>query len=130
LQVTSVPVSVSENDREFAPVGIKSEVSAGSDEQRKEAKLGVEDSSEGAVSVSSVAANADVLLGGTFAGNAPAALKLSPGETHYRRQVDRPFRRHSRDFGSSSLGGTADGHFGETRIRSDLMGVETRKSEE
>jgi hypothetical protein len=77
--VTSAPVSVSDKDREFVPVGIKSEV-AGGDERPAAAKPGIVDSSRGAVNVSSIPANADVLLDGTFVGNAPAALKLTPGK--------------------------------------------------
>lgn len=82
--VTSVPVSVSEKDREFVPVGVKSEVVKGSEERAEansDSKSGTTaEASKGAVNVSSNPAGADVSLDGNFIGNSPASLKLAPGK--------------------------------------------------
>jgi hypothetical protein len=82
--VTSVPVSVSEKDREFVPVGVKSEVTKGNEEHAEsngDSKSGTTaEAAKGAVNVSSNPADADVSLDGNFIGNSPASLKLSPGK--------------------------------------------------
>jgi hypothetical protein len=77
--VTSVPVTVSEKDREFVPVGVKSEVTQGK-EERAESGTTAPDSARGAVNVSSNPSGADVSLDGNFIGNSPASLKLAPGK--------------------------------------------------
>ena len=79
--VTNVPVSVSEKDREFVPVGVKSEVTKGN-EEHAESKSGATavEAAKGAVNVSSSPAGADVSLDGNFIGNSPASLKLAPGK--------------------------------------------------
>jgi hypothetical protein len=83
--VTGVPVSVSEKDREFVPVGVKSEVSKTKEEQAAEAKTesqtaATSSTDKGAVNVSSNPSGADVLLDGNFVGNSPATLKLAAGK--------------------------------------------------
>jgi hypothetical protein len=82
--VTNVPVAVSEKDREFVPVGVKSEVTKGNEEHAAlngDSKPGSTSAepANGAVNVSSSPAGADVSLDGNFVGNSPANLKLAPG---------------------------------------------------
>jgi PEGA domain len=83
--VTNVPVAVSEKDREFVPVGVKSEVTKGDEEHAEsngDSKSGTTaaEATKGAVNVSSNPAGADVSLDGNFIGNSPASLKLAPGK--------------------------------------------------
>ena len=83
--VTSIPVVVSEKDREFVPVGVKSEVTKGNEEHAESnanSKSGATaaEAAKGAVNVSSNPAGADVSLEGNFIGNAPASLRLGPGK--------------------------------------------------
>ena len=86
--VTGVPVSVAEKEREFLPVGVKTEVTKGAEEKETQAKAGeskpaiasATESAKGTVNVSSNPTGADVLVDGDFVGNAPAALKLTPGK--------------------------------------------------
>jgi len=85
--VSSVPVTVSEKDREFVPVGVRSEVTKGAEDQHvADAKSestpapAAAEPDKGAVNVSSTPTGADVLLDGTFVGDSPATLKLSLGK--------------------------------------------------
>src|SRR5437588_623844 len=83
--VTNVPVAVSEKDREFVPVGVKSEVTKGNEEHAAlngDSKSGstAAEAANGAVNVSSNPVGADVSLDGNFIGNSPANLKLAPGK--------------------------------------------------
>lgn len=84
--VTGVPVAVAEKDREFVPVGVKAEVTKGSEEQNADAKTetksapSVPESAKGVVNVASSPSGADVSLDGSFIGNSPATLKLAPGK--------------------------------------------------
>jgi len=78
--VTGVPVVVGEKDREFNPVGVKSEISNHPDEQTATAKPVPPESSKGIVNLSSNPAGADVSLDGNFVGNTPATLKLNAGK--------------------------------------------------
>jgi hypothetical protein len=94
--VTGVPVAVAEKDREFLPVGIKTDIKQNSEEENprtataNEGKPSTEPppvpapavstSGTGVVNVSSNPAGADVLVDGDFVGNCPATLKLSPGK--------------------------------------------------
>src|SRR5262245_46945919 len=71
--VTGVPVVVGEKDREFIPVGVKSELSNHADEQTAASKPTSD--AKGTVNLSSNPAGADVMLDGNFVGNAPATLK-------------------------------------------------------
>src|SRR5215467_2621463 len=73
--VSHAPVSVSEKDREFVPVGIKSELSNHPDEEASA------NAAKGTINVSSNPTGADVLLDGNFVGNTPASLKI-PGGKH------------------------------------------------
>ena len=78
--VTGVLVAVGDKDREFLPVGVRSEVSNHPDEPTTTAKAKPGESAKGTVNVSSNPAGADVSLDGNFVGNTPATLKLDPGK--------------------------------------------------
>lgn len=87
--VTGVPVSVSEKEREFVPVGVKTEVAKGGGEEEaakekpaegKPSEAAAAATTTGSVNVSSNPAGADVSVDGDFVGNAPAALKLAAGK--------------------------------------------------
>jgi hypothetical protein len=86
--VTGVPVSVGEKDREYVPVGVKTEVAKQVEEphqiDHKSAQTApptqTSDSTKGVVNVVSNPASADVLVDGEFVGNSPAVLKLLPGK--------------------------------------------------
>ena len=85
--VTEVPVSVGEKEREFVPVGIKTDVAKGADEkgapqvgEAKPAGSAPVEGTKGTVNVSSTPSGSDVFVDGDFIGNSPAVLKLSPGK--------------------------------------------------
>jgi len=82
--VTGVPVVVGEKDREFVPVGVKTDVSKGTEKAQEtktaDSKTGSAPSDAGTVSVSSNPSGADVSLDGEFVGNCPSTLKMSPGK--------------------------------------------------
>jgi len=81
-----VPVSVAEKDREFVPVGVKADVTKGTEDHSAEAKPeeksapGTSEPAKGTVNVSSDPAGAHVSLNHNFIGNSPATLKLAPGK--------------------------------------------------
>ncbi len=87
--VTGVPVTVGEKDREFVPVGVKTDVTKGGTDEKATDKNTPEskgtqnapaDAAKGTVNVSSVPAGADLLVNGQFVGNCPASLKLTAGK--------------------------------------------------
>lgn len=87
--VTGVPVSVAGKEREFVPVGVKTEVTKGESEETgaeartpatKPATGTPAEAATGGVNVSSNPSGADVSVDGEFVGNSPAALKLAPGK--------------------------------------------------
>lgn len=80
--VTGVPVAVGEKDRDFVPVGVKTDVTKGSEEKTTETKAASAppEAAKGAVNVSSNPTGADVSVDGDFVGDSPAALKLAPGK--------------------------------------------------
>jgi hypothetical protein len=85
--VSGVPVAVGEKDREFVPVGVKTDVTKGSEEKpasgkSEEAKTSgaPSETAKGTVNVSSNPTGADVLVDGEFVGNSPSALKLPQGK--------------------------------------------------
>ncbi len=86
--VTGVPVAVGEKDREFIPVGVKTDVTKGTEEKKESPGKTTEtktastapDTAKGAVNVSSNPTGADVSVDGDFVGNSPASLKLAPGK--------------------------------------------------
>jgi len=83
--VTGAPVSVSDKDREFVPVGVRANVTKAIEDQAASTKTetnspaGAAEVDKGVVNVSSAPAGADIMLDGGFAGSAPAALKLVSG---------------------------------------------------
>lgn len=85
--VTGVPVSVGEKEREFVPVGVKTDVAKGGEEKGTQAASTDQSSLrtptealKGTVNVASNPVQADLLVDGQFVGNSPAALKLAPGK--------------------------------------------------
>ena len=86
--VTGVPVAVGEKDREFIPVGVKTDVSKETEEQKESQEKTAEtktasaprEAQNGGVNVSSNPAGADISVDGDFVGNSPASLKLAPGK--------------------------------------------------
>jgi len=86
--VTGVPVSVAEKDREFVPVGVRTEVTKGESEETGAAKAAASqppastpaEAAKGSVNISSNPSGAEVSVDGEFVGNSPAALKLAPGK--------------------------------------------------
>jgi hypothetical protein len=85
--VSGVPVAVGEKDREFIPVGVKTDVAKGSEEKTASGKSeevkasGISsETTKGTVNVSSNPTGGDVLVDGDFVGNSPSALKLSQGK--------------------------------------------------
>jgi hypothetical protein len=85
--VSGVPVAVGEKDREFVPVGVKTDVTKGTEEKKESQEQTTEtkaasatERAKGAVNVSSNPTGADVSVDGDFVGNSPAALKLAPGK--------------------------------------------------
>src|SRR5437773_4488999 len=85
--VTGVPVAVGEKDREFVPVGVKTDVTKGTEQTQEqqiktaEAKTGApSETGKGTVNISSNPSGGDVSLDGEFVGNCPSVLKISPGK--------------------------------------------------
>ncbi|MBZ5499762.1 MAG: PEGA domain-containing protein [Acidobacteriia bacterium] len=80
--VTGVPVSVGEKDREFVPVGVKTDVTKGQTDENAPGKnqTVTSEAAKGTVNVASVPPGADLLVDGEFIGNCPAVLKLAPGK--------------------------------------------------
>ncbi|HEX8835702.1 MAG TPA: PEGA domain-containing protein [Candidatus Acidoferrum sp.] len=87
--VTGVPVAVGDKDREFIPVGVKTDASNETEQKKESQEKTVEaktanappESQNGAVNVSSNRAGADISVDGDFVGNSPASLRLAPGNT-------------------------------------------------
>ena len=82
--VTGVPVSVSEKEREFIPVGVTTSVAqvpAGARPgEEKPAESPTQGKATGTVNVTSQPDAAEVYADGQFVGNCPAVLKLKPGK--------------------------------------------------
>jgi hypothetical protein len=86
--VTGVPVAVGEKDREFIPVGVKTDVSKSPEEKAdtkdktQEAKVSTAtpEPAKGTINLSSNPSGADVMVDDQFVGNSPANLKLAPGK--------------------------------------------------
>ena len=78
--VTGVPVAVGEKDREFVPVGVKTDVTKSIEEKQPssgETKANglPAEAGKGTVNVSSNPTGADVAVDGEFVGNTPSVLK-------------------------------------------------------
>lgn len=78
--VTGVPVSVAEKDREFVPVGVRSDVTSGGAKEAQAKPVSIPEVAKGTVEVTSNPSGADVMVDGAFVGNAPASLKLPAGK--------------------------------------------------
>jgi hypothetical protein len=82
--VTGVPVSVSDKEREFIPVGVTTNVTKGPAEAAAPEKpASSSDAAAEGVGTISVVSNpdgADVYADDQFVGNSPATLKLNPGK--------------------------------------------------
>jgi hypothetical protein len=80
--VTHVPVSVSDKDREFVPVGTTTAVVK--DEESKPSEKAASEptgsTATGSIAVTSEPNGSEVYADGAFVGNCPATLKLSPGK--------------------------------------------------
>jgi PEGA domain len=98
--VTGVPVSVSEKDREFVPVGTTATVVKQAEEsnqgEQSVPKPEGQVSAPGTVAVTSVPDGADVYADGAFVGNCPATLKLSAGK-HTVRVSMNGYKEWNRD---------------------------------
>jgi hypothetical protein len=104
--VSGVPVSVAEKEREFIPVGVTTNVTKGSEEEKSAAKPAESSAAVapaasnadavGTVQVTSNPDGADVYSDGAFVGNAPSTLKLSPGK-HTVRVTSSGYKDWSRD---------------------------------
>jgi len=108
--VTRVPVSVSEKDREFIPVGTTTTVvKEGQAEDEKAAAQPTGSTTTGSIAVTSEPNGADVYADGAFVGNCPATLKLSPGK-HSVKVSKSGYKDWNRDItveGGSSVNLTA-----------------------
>lgn len=80
--VTGVPVSVSEKEREFIPVGVTTSVAKGSSapESGTPAAQTASVAAAGTVRVTSNPDGADLYSDGGYVGNTPSTLKLSAGK--------------------------------------------------
>ena len=78
--MSNVPVAVAEKDREFVPVGVKSETSNHPDLETTANTKASPTGAKGTVNVSSNPPGADVMLDGNFVGNTPASLKIAGGK--------------------------------------------------
>src|SRR5437899_3617749 len=85
---TNAPLTVSDKDREFVPTGIQASVVKGPETGAA--------ASVGSVAVTSNPAGGEVYVDGSFEGNAPAALKLTPGK-HSVRITTSGYKDWSRD---------------------------------
>ena len=115
--VTGVPVSVAEKEREFIPVGVKTDVTKGESEGKAAESKPVQSlSTKGAVNVSSNPAGADVLVDGEFVGNCPAALKLTPGKHTIAVKMS-GYKDWSREItGAIRVGSAAEREFGKPKL--------------
>ena len=81
--VTGVPVAVAEKDREFVPVGVRSDVTKNAEEAKAQPTTqepASSPSAKGTINVTSNPPGADVDVDGAFVGNSPALLKLDAGK--------------------------------------------------
>jgi len=85
--VSGAPVVVSDKDREFVPVGVATNVTKATEENKPAASAtglaqptGTKEEGTGTVTVNTVPDSAEVYADGQFVGNAPATLKLKPGK--------------------------------------------------
>jgi hypothetical protein len=83
--VSGVPVSVSEKDREFIPVGVTADLGKGTEESHRTdawtPKTSSLEAGTGLVNFTSTPDGADIYIDEQFVGNSPAALKLKIGKS-------------------------------------------------
>jgi len=77
--VSGVPVSVSEKEREFIPVGVTTNVTKGPTQEAGETAA-PSDAGATTVNLSSTPEGVDVYVDGQFVGNSPASLRMKPGK--------------------------------------------------
>jgi len=82
---TGVPVAVGEKEREFVPTQVTAKVVKEPESEKAREGQGAgapakESAPTGTIAVSSSPDNAEIYVDGSFVGNAPATLKLSPGK--------------------------------------------------
>jgi hypothetical protein len=98
--VTSVPVTVSEKDREFIPVGTTTTLVKEGDEtkpgEHEAPNPASQASATGTIAVTSVPDGADIFADGAFVGNCPATLKLNAGK-HSVRVSTNSYKDWTRD---------------------------------
>jgi hypothetical protein len=100
--VTGAPVSVSEKEREYVPVGITASVTKGDTEgSATQTTVATAEARSvagqiGTVALTSTPDSADVYVDGKFHGNCPATLKLEPGK-HIITVKLKGFKEWSRD---------------------------------
>jgi hypothetical protein len=83
--VTGAPVSVSEKERSFIPVGVTATVAKSSEDAKAAsaappAPLGTPTEAAGTISLNSNPDGAEIYVDDQFYGNSPATLKLKPGK--------------------------------------------------
>jgi hypothetical protein len=80
---TGAPVAVSEEDRQYVPVGVET-VTVKKEEggKKSEGKAAPAEVASGAVKITSQPEGADIWVDAAFVGNAPAQLKLAHGKHH------------------------------------------------
>ena len=80
--VSGVPVAVGEKDREFVPVGVRTDVAKNSEPAQTvdEAPTSPPDAATGTVTFASIPDGADIYMDGEFMGNSPATLKVKFGK--------------------------------------------------
>jgi hypothetical protein len=83
--VSGVPVSVSEKDRDFIPVGVTADLGRGTEERHRAdawtPRTSSPEAGTGLVNFTSTPDGADIYVDEQFVGNSPAALKLKIGKS-------------------------------------------------
>jgi PEGA domain len=86
--VSGAPVSVSESDRQFLPVGVSATVASDTGANKNPGLPAAQaQDATGTVSITTLPDGADVLADEQFYGNAPATLKLKPGKHTIRAKM-------------------------------------------
>jgi hypothetical protein len=107
--VSGAPVSVSEKDRSFVPVGVSTTVTKDAGEtQATETKptATADESGIGTVAIATVPDGGEIYSDDQFCGNAPATVKLKPGK-HTVRVKMAGFKEWSREL---SVGSGSEAH--------------------
>src|SRR5215510_14296876 len=78
--VTGAPVSVADKDREFLPVGVKTDITKSRDEQPAASQAAPPEAGSATINVACSPSGADGRVDGEFVGNCPSALKVAAGK--------------------------------------------------